>query len=232
MALRQRRYNRFFAHHDSRNRGIVKSQSAKPDVNTPVLERRRVDGARGHQRLRGDSAGHANHAPAGDPLRRDRVSVARGHLAVGTWVVAEVLMLTAGKLPGFGFGSGTSLPIPIVKEFGASAGARMTHFYIMAFVLALTAFGATWLLLRSRFGLGLTAMLDNEEAAGSAGVDLTFSRAACFLWTAPILGFVGVLVTLQKLRVAPTASFSITDWTIYIIFIAVIGGVGSLERPT
>jgi branched-chain amino acid transport system permease protein len=153
------------------------------------------------------------------------------YLAVGTWVVAEVLMLTAGKLPGFGFGSGTSLPIPIVKEFGASAGARMTHFYIMAFVLALTAFGATWLLLRSRFGLGLTAMRDNEEAAGSAGVDLIFSRAACFLWTAPILGFVGVLVTLQKLRVAPTASFSITDWTIYIIFIAVIGGVGSLEGP-
>src|ERR1700733_2722510 len=118
------------------------------------------------------------------------------YLAVGTWVVAEVLMLTAGKLPGFGFGSGTSLPIPIVKEFGAGAGARLTHFYIMAFALAVIAFGATWLLLRSRFGLGLIAMRDNEEAAGSAGVDLTFSRAACFLWTAPILGFVGVLVTL------------------------------------
>jgi ABC-type uncharacterized transport system permease subunit len=59
----------------------------------------------------------------------------------------------------------------------ASAGARLTHFYIMAFVLALTAFGATWLLLRSRFGLGLTAMRDNEEAAGSAGVNLTFPSA-------------------------------------------------------
>lgn len=153
------------------------------------------------------------------------------YLAVGTWVVAEVLMLAAGKLPGFGFGSGTSLPIPIVKEFGASGGVRMTNFYVMAFALALIAFVATWLLLRSRFGLGLTAMRDNEEAAGSAGVDLTFARAVCFLCTAPILGFVGVLVTLQKLRVAPTASFSITDWTIYIIFIAVIGGVGSLEGP-
>jgi branched-chain amino acid transport system permease protein len=153
------------------------------------------------------------------------------YLAVGTWVVAEVLMLTAGKLPGFGFGSGTSLPIPIVREFGASASSRISHFYVMAFVLALIAFGSIWLLLRSRFGLGLTAMRDNEEAAGSAGVNLTFSRAACFIWTAPILGFVGVLVTLQKLRIAPTASFSITDWTIYVIFIAVIGGVGSLEGP-
>lgn len=59
----------------------------------------------------------------------------------------------------------------------------------------------------------------------------TFLCTACFLATAPVLGFVGVLVTLEKLLVAPTASFSITDWTIYIIFIAVIGGIGSLEGP-
>lgn len=153
------------------------------------------------------------------------------YLSVGTWVVAEVLMLLAGKLPGFGAGSGTSVPIPIIKAFGATTGTRVTHFYIMAFALALMAFFATWVLLRSRFGLGLTAMRDNEEGAGSAGVNLSQVRAICFLWTAPFLGLAGVLITLQKLRIAPSASFSITDWTIYIIFIAVIGGIGSLEGP-
>jgi len=153
------------------------------------------------------------------------------YLAVGTWVVAEVLMLLAGKLPGFGAGSGTSVPIPIIKAFGATAGTRVTHFYFMAFALALIAFFSTWVLLRSRFGLGLTAMRDNEEGAGSAGVNLSQVRAICFLWTAPFLGLAGVLITLQKLRIAPSASFSITDWTIYIIFIAVIGGIGSLEGP-
>src|SRR5262249_16615932 len=39
------------------------------------------------------------------------------------------------------------------------------------------------------------------------------------------------LITLQKLRIAPAASFSIIDWTVYIIFIVVIGGVGSFEGP-
>jgi branched-chain amino acid transport system permease protein len=39
------------------------------------------------------------------------------------------------------------------------------------------------------------------------------------------------LVTLQKVRVAPSASFSITDWTIFILFVVVIGGIGSLEGP-
>ncbi len=39
------------------------------------------------------------------------------------------------------------------------------------------------------------------------------------------------MTTLEKVRVAPSASFNITDWTIDIIFIVVIGGIGSLEGP-
>ncbi len=153
------------------------------------------------------------------------------YLAVGTWVAADVLMLIGGKLPGFGGGSGTSLPIPVVKQFGARLGERIDLFYAMSLGLALIAFVATWALLRSRVGLGLTAMRDNEEAAGSAGVDLVRTRILCFLWTAPFLGLAGVMTALEKLRVAPSASFNITDWTIDIIFIVVIGGIGSLEGP-
>ena len=61
---------------------------------------------------------------------------------------------------------------PGVKQFGARLGDRIDVFYAMSLGLALIAFLATWALLRSRVGLGLTAMRDNEEAAGSAGVDL------------------------------------------------------------
>lgn len=153
------------------------------------------------------------------------------YLAVGTWVAADVLMLIAGKLPGFGGGSGTSLPVAVVKEFGKRLSDRIELFYVMSFGLALAAFLATWALLRSRIGLGLTAMRDNEEAAGAAGVDLFRTRVLCFLWTAPFLGLAGVMTALEKLRVAPSASFNITDWTIDIIFIVVIGGIGSLEGP-
>jgi branched-chain amino acid transport system permease protein len=153
------------------------------------------------------------------------------YLAVGAWVEAETLSLIAGKLPGFGGGSGASLPIPIVKAFGATVVGRVDAFYWLSLALAALAFAATWALLRSRIGLGLIAMRDNEEAAGSAGVNLTMSRIICFLWTAPFLGLAGVLITLEKLRVAPTASFSIADWTIFPIFAVVIGGIGSLEGP-
>ena len=41
----------------------------------------------------------------------------------------------------------------------------------------------------------------------------------------------GAIITLQKLRIAPPASFSIIDWTVFIIFNVVIGGIGSFEGP-
>lgn len=153
------------------------------------------------------------------------------YLAVGTWVVAEALMLGAGKLSAFGGGSGVSLPVSVVKSFGAHPADRYTTIYWMALALAAVALLSTYLLMRSSVGLGLTAMRDNEEGAGGVGVNLIRTRILCFLWAAPFLGLAGAIITLQKLRVAPPASFSITDWTVYIIFIVVIGGIGSFEGP-
>lgn len=153
------------------------------------------------------------------------------YLAVGTWVLAEVMMLSAGKIKAFGAGLGVSLPISVVRTFGASIVERFTTIYWMSLILALGAMGATYFLMRSSTGIGLTAMRDDEAAAGTIGVNLYRARIICFLWAAPFLGLAGALITLQKLRIAPAASFSIVDWTVYIIFIVVIGGVGSFEGP-
>jgi branched-chain amino acid transport system permease protein len=153
------------------------------------------------------------------------------YLSIGTWVIAEVLMLIAGKLEVFGGGSGVSLPVAVLREFGVSRGTRIAMIYWLAFALAMIAFGATYLLLRSRIGIGLTAMRDNEESAASVGVNVTQARVLCFLGSAPLLGMTGGLITLQKLRIAPHASFSISDWTVFIIFNVVIGGIGTIEGP-
>jgi branched-chain amino acid transport system permease protein len=153
------------------------------------------------------------------------------YLAIGTWVVAELLMLAAGKLNAWGGGSGTSLPISIVLSFGRARAERLANIYWLAFGLAAIAMLATYFLLRSRIGIGLTAMRDNEEGAAAIGVNITYARILCFLGTAPFLGMAGAIITLQKLRIAPPASFSIIDWTVFIIFNVVIGGIGSFEGP-
>lgn len=153
------------------------------------------------------------------------------YLAIGTWVVAETLMLIAGKIPGMGMGSGTSLPISVVRELADGAAGRFTAIYALAYGLAVLALVGTWLLLRSPVGLGLTAMRDNEEAAAAFGVNIRRARIITFLWTTPFLALAGAIITLQKLRISPHASFSINDWTVFVIFNVVIGGIGTLEGP-
>ena len=44
-------------------------------------------------------------------------------------------------------------------------------------------------------------------------------------------GVAGGLIYLQKARISPDAAFSVTDWTAYVIFIVVIGGIGTIEGP-
>ena len=153
------------------------------------------------------------------------------YLAVGTWVIAEVLMLVAGKLPGMGQGSGASVPLFVARSLGALPGTRFATIYWLAFGLCVIAFATTYLLVRSRIGLGLTAMRDNEEAAGAMGVNLHRARILCFLLTAPFLGLTGAIITLQKLRISPAASFSTNEWTVFVVFNVVIGGIGSFEGP-
>jgi branched-chain amino acid transport system permease protein len=51
------------------------------------------------------------------------------------------------------------------------------------------------------------------------------------VFTAAGTAMVGALLFLQKLRISPDAAFSVNDWTAFVIFITVIGGIGRLEGP-
>jgi len=42
---------------------------------------------------------------------------------------------------------------------------------------------------------------------------------------------VGALIFLQKIRISPDTAFSVNDWTAFVIFITVIGGIGRIEGP-
>jgi ribonuclease Z len=44
-------------------------------------------------------------------------------------------------------------------------------------------------------------------------------------------GMIGALIYLQKARISPDAAFSVLDWTAYVTFITVIGGIGTMEGP-
>jgi branched-chain amino acid transport system permease protein len=156
----------------------------------------------------------------------------RGHyFAIGTWVMAEVFRLIASQVSTLGGGSGISLPIGIVTSIGASRQEREFIIYWLALAILVAILVAIFCLLRSRYGLALTAIRDNELAARSNGVDVVRLKFVVYVVTALGTATVGALIFLQKLRISPDTAFSVNDWTAFVIFITVIGGIGRIEGP-
>jgi branched-chain amino acid transport system permease protein len=156
----------------------------------------------------------------------------RGHyFAIGTWIVAEVFRLIAAQLSVLGGGSGTSLPAAMVIAIAPSRQLRDFAMYWIALALAAAVLALIVLLLRSRYGLALKAMRDSELAASCSGVDVKRTKVIVYIITACATAMVGALIFLQKLRISPDAAFSVNDWTAFVIFITVIGGIGRIEGP-
>jgi branched-chain amino acid transport system permease protein len=156
----------------------------------------------------------------------------RGHyFAIGTWIVAEVFRLTASQVSVLGGGSGTSLPASAVIAIAPTRQLRDFIEYWIALALVIVILAAIVLLLRSRYGLALKAIRDSEIAARCSGIDVTRTKVLVYIVTALCTGMVGALIFLQKLRISPDAAFSVNDWTAFVIFITVIGGIGRIEGP-
>jgi len=156
----------------------------------------------------------------------------RGHyFAIGTWIVAEVFRLVASQVSVLGGGSGISLPAGIVISIAQGRQAREFLIYWIALLLMIAIVAGIVWLLRSRYGLALKAIRDNELAAESNGVDVLHTKLVVYLLTAFGTAMVGALIALQKLRISPDAAFSVNDWTAFVIFITVIGGIGRIEGP-
>ena len=153
------------------------------------------------------------------------------YFAIGTWVMAEVFRLLASQISALGGGSGISLPAQIVIAMAPSRQLREFETYWLALGLTAIILGAIVALLRSRHGLALTAIRDNEQAAQSIGVDVTRLKLIVYVLTAFGTAMVGALIFLMKLRISPDTAFSVNDWTAFVIFITVIGGIGRIEGP-
>jgi branched-chain amino acid transport system permease protein len=164
------------------------------------------------------------------------------YFAIGTWVMAEVYRLVFAQVKELGGGTGTSLPPSVTNSITGLDGikqvldlrtpaARDVLTYWIALAIAAGSALAIYLVLRSRRGLALAAIRDATTAAQSVGVDIFRAKLWIYVFAAAGTGMVGALIYLQKARISPDAAFSVLDWTAYVIFIVVIGGIGTLEGP-
>ncbi|MBU2601293.1 MAG: branched-chain amino acid ABC transporter permease [Actinobacteria bacterium] len=149
-----------------------------------------------------------------------------GYFAIGTWVMAEILRLIVANIPQTGGGSGRT--ITAVAQMPVDV--RMRGTYWLALAAAVGAVLVVYAILRARVGLALTAIRDNEPAVESLGVHVFRAKLSAYVLAAFGCAVTGAVVYMNLLRIQPDSSFSIS-WTATMIFIVVIGGVGTIEGP-
>jgi branched-chain amino acid transport system permease protein len=149
-----------------------------------------------------------------------------GYFAIGTWVVAEMFHIIVLNTSWFGGGSGVS--VLFASDIDRVTRQQVT--YWLALGVGAGSVLLVWALLRSRVGLALMSIRDDEAGAESLGVDVTRSKLAVYVISALGCGLVGAVTYLSLLRIQPEAAFTV-NWSAYMIFIVVIGGLGTVEGP-
>jgi branched-chain amino acid transport system permease protein len=149
-----------------------------------------------------------------------------GYFAIGTWVVAEALALLTIRDSSLGGGTGTNVPgldgfDPVV--LGA-------YTYWAALAVAVLTLAGCYIVLRSRVGLALTAVRDDEAAARAVGVRVPRAKRVVYLVAALGAGAAGALLAISQLNVQPNNVYGV-QWSAYMIFVVLIGGIGTLEGP-
>jgi branched-chain amino acid transport system permease protein len=146
--------------------------------------------------------------------------------AIGMWVVAEVAAIFVSFDQSLGAGTGTSL----IELNYYTPDQRQEYTYWLTLGMAVFFLGLLFVLLRSRLGTSLQAIRDDEEAAASLGVRVVTNKRILFVIAAAGCGAAGAMTLANTLFIEPTSIFGV-DWTAYMIFMVLVGGLGTFEGP-
>jgi branched-chain amino acid transport system permease protein len=150
------------------------------------------------------------------------------YFALVTLAFAEVLRIIASVAPITGAGVGTLIKLDLgVKTLQFQSRAI---FYWMILALVGIALIATQLIERSRFGVWLTAVRENEDAARALGVDANSIKSIAMIISGAITAAAGCFYAQYFLFVDAGIAFG-TWISIEALLTPIIGGVGTVFGP-
>ena len=146
--------------------------------------------------------------------------------AIGMWVTAEAASIIVRQDQNLGAGTG----IALIQLYHFDPSFRQAYTFWLALAFAVIFIGLLFFLLRSPVGVSLQAIRDDEGAARSLGVNVAARKRLLFVLAGFGCGAAGVLVVANTLFIEPTSVFSV-QWSAYMIFMVLVGGLGTFEGP-
>jgi branched-chain amino acid transport system permease protein len=145
----------------------------------------------------------------------------KGHyFAIATLGVAETMREVVYNLEITGAGTGLVMPI---------ARTPLLFFYVMLAILVAATL-TNWWLSRSRFGYGLVAIREDEDAAAAMGIHTARYKTLAFALSGAFAGLAGGVFAYWITFIDPDGVFKVT-MTIQMIIMAVFGGAGTIFGP-
>ncbi|MEW6663748.1 MAG: branched-chain amino acid ABC transporter permease [Thermodesulfobacteriota bacterium] len=144
------------------------------------------------------------------------------YFAIGTWVIAEALGICFSNWGFVKYGMG--IFIQPTKKLS------MSWIYYGAAFICVISVSLVYLLLRSKLGIALMAIRDDDVASEMMGVNIFRCKLTCFLISAFVTGIASGVLYLNTVFIQPFEAFGI-GWTVNLLFIVIIGGIGTLEGP-
>ena len=151
------------------------------------------------------------------------------YFALATIGINEAMKALVNNLNIFGGPLGITLNFSVYKVYGGAAKALEMTFYIMA-GLAAIAIIMSHLVRTSKFGLGLLAIREDEDAAEVMGVVAPNAKTWAYVLSAIIPGMVGLLFFFKNGNVEPGVAFPLHA-SIELLVMVMLGGQGTVLGP-
>ena len=151
------------------------------------------------------------------------------YFALATIGINEAMKALINNLDIFGGPVGMTLNFSVYKAYGGAAQALEMAFYIMA-GLTFIALLMSFMVRTSKFGLGLLAIREDEDAAEVMGVNAPNAKTWAYVLSAIIPGMVGVLFFFKNGNVEPHVAFPLHA-SIELLVMVMLGGQGTVLGP-
>jgi len=152
-----------------------------------------------------------------------------GYFALATIGINEAMRAFINNFQPFGGATGISLNFRIYQDYGGATNALWMVYYAM---IAMTILGIllSHMIRTSKFGLGLMAIREDEDAAEVMGVITPRTKTWAYVLSAIIPGMVGVLFYFKNGNIEPGVAFRL-HFSIEMIVMVMLGGQGTVLGP-
>jgi len=151
------------------------------------------------------------------------------YFAIATIGINEAIKALFNNLEAFGGATGLYFNFKIYNQYGGAENAIWLSYWLMA-ASAILVIAVNWYVKKSKFGLGLMAIREDEDVAYVLGVDTRKYKSLAYMLSAFFPGIVGGIFFFKNGNIEPGHAFHLVK-SIEMIFMVMLGGFGTVTGP-